>query len=115
MSPPDLVGTEITFALLRVCRARRLVDPVQGKVEQEDVHVRLTEEAQHASSGVLLDELSQLLGVEPPSVCDALGLLCGVLGADVRVEPGPAGEQSVRRDPPAVDAVELGGCRAPFL
>src|SRR5664279_2414723 len=84
---------------------------VQGQVEVQDVDAWFAEESEGASLRVLGDQ-----GLDPSLAQAAYpghagDLFLGVGGADIGVEPGPAGQQRVGRDLAGVDAVQgCGGC-----
>ena len=89
---------------------------VEGEVEREHVHARLTHEAERAVVRVLVDELEHARELEPALPRDARRLESGVVGRDVGVEPRRP--RPSRRPPapsrPGGDAVQLavGGDRS---
>src|SRR5664280_3861569 len=105
MAPPYPSSATVTHML---CASDSGFQGIKGEVEVQDVDPWFAEESEGASLRVLGDRGLDLCQVQAAYPGHAGDLFLGVGGADVGVEPGPAGQQRVWWDLAGVDAVQ--GC-----
>src|SRR5664280_1134864 len=105
MAPPYPSSATVTHML---CASDSGFQGIKGEVEVQDVDPWFAEESDGASLGVRRDQSLDLCHAQAAYPGHAGDLFLGVGGADVGVEPGPAGQQRVWWDLAGVDAVQ--GC-----
>ena len=68
---------------------------IEGRVEFEHIDPRLTQEAELALAGMIVDKRTHIIGIHVPGTGDPIDLDVGVGHTDVGIQAGAGGRQGV--------------------